>query len=362
MRLTLFVDHACNLACSYCYNGEKFRKPMSLSTARKAVDLVQGMDSPLRQVSFFGGEPLLQWDLIQEVTAYVRGVTEGHSVAMAVTTNGTLLTDPRLEWMRENAFHVGVSLDGCEEAHNATRPYGGGAPSAMDVTAGVRRLLSHGLPLKTVSVIDPANVDFLGQSFQYLLDLGVRDMSFNINYEGAWDDAARERFQAALERLSGAYVDAYSRGLSFKLNLLDSKIVTHVKMGFSCKDRCDFGCAEIAVSPSGRLYPCDRLVGEDSNDAVVIGTLDAGVDIARRDRLVAEKNRELEECLDCDIVQRCMHWCGCVNYAMTGSVGEVDGLLCWFEQTVVLAADQAAEILYREANPGFLRRFYGGVQ
>ena len=55
---------------------------------------------------------------------------------------------------------------------------------------------------------------------------------------------------------------------------------------------------------------------------------------------------------------RCVHWCGCVNHAMTGSVGDVDGLLCWIEQLRIEQADRCAEVLYAERNPAFLRRFY----
>ncbi|MBM4356276.1 MAG: SPASM domain-containing protein, partial [Deltaproteobacteria bacterium] len=157
------------------------------------------------------------------------------------------------------------------------------------------------------------------------------------------------------------YADTFRRGIRFKLNLLDSKIVTHLKGGFACSDRCDFGCQELAVSPSGKLYPCDRLIGMDNRDDVVIGTVEDGVDPVRRDALIRAKNAILAECAECEYVSRCMHWCGCVNYAMTGSVGGVSGLLCWFEQALIEQADRVAEALFAEKNPAFLERFYGPV-
>jgi len=336
---------------------------MPLKTAKAAVDMVLEMDQPLKQVGFFGGEPLLRFDLMKQVCAYVRQRTVHYEkpVIMVVTTNATLLTDERLEWLKANDFHIGVSVDGCPEAHDACRVLPDGKGSYDLVAAGVRRTIARGLPIKSIAVIDPAGVDLMPESFDSLLKLGLRHISFNLNYEGNWDDENRERFEAAAVRLTDRYVDAYRRGLQFRLNLFDAKIITHVKMGFACTDRCDFGCEEIAVSPSGRLYPCDRLIGEDDRDDVVIGTVDGGVDYAVRDALIADKNRVLEECSDCDLALRCMHWCGCVNYAMTGSVGGVSGLLCWFEQTIIEAADRAAEILYAEKNPGFLKRFYKHV-
>jgi uncharacterized protein len=363
MRLTLFLDHACNLRCTYCYNGEHFARAMSFETAKAAVDLVLDGGLPLKQVGFFGGEPFLRFDLIREVTRYVRERTAHYErpVTMVITTNGALITDAHIPWLSEKKFHMGISIDGCPPAHDACRVKAGGKGSYDEVAAGIRRVLEAGLPLKCITVIDPANVDYLGESLRHLLDLGLRQMSFNLNYEGNWDEANRARFEAAAEDLADAYVAAYRQGLQFKVNVLDAKIITHVKGGFACSDRCDFGCEELAVSPSGKLYPCDRLIGEDTRDDVVIGDVWKGIDLAARARLIEEKNKVMDDCRDCDVEHRCMHWCGCVNYAMTGSVGGVSGLLCWFEQTLIDVADRAAETLYAEKNPRFIERFYGRV-
>ena len=360
MRLTLFLDHVCNLRCTYCYNGEKFIAPMPFQTAKAAVDMVLAAGHTLKQVGYFGGEPLMRLDLIKPVTQYIAERTADYEkpVIRVVTTNATLLTDDAVRWLGENDFHIGVSVDGCPEAHNACRVYADGRGSHKSVEAGVKRVMAGRLPLKSIAVIDPLNVALLPDSFDYLLGLGLKDVSMNVNYEADWNDGARELFAEVVEGLADRYIAAYRGGGGFKLNLLDSKIITHVKMGFSCADLCDFGCQEIAVSPSGKLYPCDRLIGEDTRDDVIIGTVFEGVDPVRRDALIANKNSVLNECADCDIVDRCMHWCGCVNYAMTGSVGDVSGLLCWFEQTIVHAADRAAETLYAEKDPAFVKRFY----
>jgi uncharacterized protein len=363
MRLTLFLDHACNLRCTYCYNGEKFGRIMPVATARAAIDLIVDGNLPLKQVGFFGGEPMMRYPLIQEVTAYVREKTAHYErpVTMVITCNGALLTPDRMAWLKANHFHMGISIDGSPRAHDACRITPSGKGSHRDVEAGVRNVLEAGLPLKTISVIDPANVDWLGESLVHLLGLGLRHLSFNLNYEGNWDATNRARFEKAIDDLGDAYVDAYRKGMQFKVNLFDAKIITHVKGGYACGDRCDFGCEELAVSPTGKLYPCDRLIGEDDRDDVVIGDVWKGVDLVARGRLIGEKTQVMDDCAECEIQGRCMHWCGCVNYAMTGSVGGVSGLLCWFEQTVIDAADRVANILYAEKNPGFIKRFYAHV-
>ena len=363
MRLTLFLDHDCNLRCRYCYNGRKFEAPMPLATARRAIDMALGDGRPLRQLGFFGGEPLLRRDLIEAILPYVRERTAGQAEApkFVVTTNGSLLDEVMVAWLQAEGFYVGLSIDGIPEVHDAQRVYADGSGSYAAVAAGLRRVLEADLPLRTVSVVGPVSATQMGASFAHLLELGVRELSFNLDYEGHWDEAARARFERGLADLEARYVAAYRRGVAFRFNLLDRSIVTHVKGGYEDCDRCDFGCEEIAVSPSGKLYPCDRLIGEDDRDEVVIGTVAEGVDRERRDALIRSKNAVLDECRDCALLGRCMHWCGCVNYAMTGDVGGVSGLLCWFERRLVEAADRAGAQLFAERNELFLRRYYRSV-
>lgn len=359
MRVTLFLDHACNMRCAYCYNGRAFRRTMPWEVAERGIALALDGPGP-RRVSFFGGEPLLRWDLVVACLdhAAVEARRRGVRVEHVLVTNGTLLDRPKREVLIERDVFVGVSLDGDAEAHDANRRTARGGPTWARVVRNLRPLLAARPDSKVIAVVDPSNVDRLAASFEALLDLGARNLSMNLNYEADWDEAARGRFVAALSCLGERYVAAHRSGRIFSLNLLDSKIVTWVKGGFAPRDRCDFGCHEVAVSPTGRLYPCDRLVGQDDSDDVVIGDVWQGVDASRRDALVAAKNAVPPGCEACVLRPRCMTWCGCVNHAMTGSVAEVSGLLCWFEQRIVEEADRCATLLAAEGNETFLRRFY----
>ena len=363
MKVCLFLNHACNLACSYCYNGPKFHRSMPPDVALAGVRLAleDGREGPV-QLSFFGGEPLLEMERIRQVVEHAEERAEqlGRGLRFVVVTNATLLTDGVLDYLMEHRFYVGVSIDGSREAHDATRRFRNGRSSYDRVVAGVERLLSRPerRGVKAVAVTDPRNVDHLPDTFDALRALGLRTLSVNLNYEADWHEANRERFLRALRALGDRYISAYRRGERFKLNLLDSKVLTHLKGGYACADRCDFGCEEVAVAPTGNLYPCDRLVGDDTREDVVIGHVHTGIDPVRRDVLIADKNRVFADCADCAFLGRCMHWCGCVNHAMTGSVGQVDGLLCWFEQRLIEEADRCAATLYEEGNAEFLRRFY----
>lgn len=369
MRVTLSLNHACNLRCTYCYTGEKFQKRMPWDVARRAVDLA--LQEPPRgrqatQISFFGGEPLLEVELMEQVMAYAResAAESGHSLLFHVATNATLMTPDVLDMLVREQVQVAVSLDGCRAAHEATRPYASGASSFEAVVDNLRALLRR-VPPGTVTVqcvVDPANVRFLPESLDFLLGLGVVDIRLNLNHSGNWDQHARRELEEALGAMGERYVEAHRRGVHFTLVPLDDKINSHLRTGCGAQETCDFGTRELAVAPSGRLYPCDRLIGEDDRDDLVIGTVFDGVDVARRDALVERKNSENEDCAQCELAPRCTHSCACVNHMLTGDVGEVSGLLCWLEQQWIAQADRSAAALYQDRVPAFLERFYPPVR
>ncbi|MFH2005364.1 MAG: radical SAM protein [bacterium] len=360
MKLALFLNHRCNLRCDYCYNGDKFSRRMPWDIARRTIDLALSGPRRRSQVSFFGGEPLMEMDLMKRCVDYAERRAEelDRHVRFVVTTNGTLLCGERLDFLLEHGFHMGVSLDGERRAHDVYRNYPSGRSSHSRVVQNVRETVKRYPALEVIAVVDPASAGWVDEGFEYIFDCGVRDITFNMNYEGDWTDEACDVFEAAVERLGQSYLKRIRAGHDFTCNPLDAKIITRLKEGYSCSDQCDFGCEEIAVSPTGQFYPCERLVGMDDDPKVQIGDIWDGVDPARRDALRNAKNVIPKDCAGCVLQGRCMYWCGCVNYATTGRVDGVTGELCWMEQLFIRTADRVASTLYKEENPIFLEKYY----
>ena len=359
MDVCLFLNHACNLACTYCYNGRKFHRAMSEEVMRKGVDLA--FHGSCARLSFFGGEPLLERELLTKAVRYAREKERALKkipLRFSMTTNGTLIDAAFLDLMKREQFHLVFSLDGCRDSHERTRPYENGASSFDTVVENLEQAMAQMPAVETITVIDPANVDTLPESFSFLMDLGVRNLNFSLNYEADWQDDDLGRLENALDELGDRYVDHYRNETDFAFDLFDSKIITHLKGGYACRDRCKFGHEELCVAPSGNLYPCERLVGEDTRTDVTIGTVQSGVDLEKVMHLKQRKDRPDKECESCKLQNRCMFWCGCVNYALTGDVGKTSGLLCAMEQLSIAAADKAAGTLYKEQNPLFIRKFY----
>ena len=370
MDVSLVLTHDCNLGCTYCFAGEKARRRMSTETMDQALALAFADDSPRVRISFFGGEPTLEWDRIEEATQKALGLAAHHgkTLQLAMTTNATRIDRARAAFLRDAGFYIGVSIDGTEAAHDATRRKRGGQSSFSQTLAGLTACLYEGVSLETISVIDPANVAHLGQSVRFLAELGVRRLSLNPNFAGEWSELLLAAWERGYESAAALFVERAEVGRSIHINVLSDKMLAHVKGGLQAGDRCSAGRGSVAVAPSGNIYPCARMVGEDRDgekDRIVIGHAARGIDRGRAAvfhalHSPAEAPEQIHEsCGGCGIKQRCMSSCACVNREETGEVGVIGGLTCWHEQLATRIADRTAAQLYRKKNRGLLRMIYG---
>ncbi len=255
MNVTLVLTHDCNLRCLYCYAGKKFRRAMSWDVAKRAIDLGLSDSPPWMDLAFFGGEPLMELPLLRRALGYAReqALPRGTKVRPQVTTNGTMLTDEVARFLATEGFYVGLSIDGCREAHEATRPLCDGRSSFDAVVAGLDHALAHRLRMEVIAVVDPANVRWLAQSVAFLADRGVPRIAVNPNFQAEWTDEARAELERQYELVAEDYARRHRLGKPSWVNFIDGKIITRLKKGFSCRDKCGFGVREIAVAPRARL-------------------------------------------------------------------------------------------------------------
>jgi uncharacterized protein len=371
MDFTLCLTHACNLRCAYCYAGEKSDRRMSWPVAQRSVDFclehavnrARLLGRPAEaQIGFFGGEPLLEWDLLQRTTAYAMSEAErlGVTLRRTVTTNMSLLDEARAEWLRTREFHVGLSLDGNATMHDTLRRFPDGQGSHAACAPALRFYRGADAGAEVIVVIDPRNVEHLAASVEWLVSEDVRHISLNPNFYRAWPKLALAAWQEACERIGDLYIERFRRASPVRINVIDGKIRTHLKEGYAACDRCGFGEHEIAIAASGNIYPCERIVADDACNAdLCLGSVFSGFDPERRARVLAERGNNLGECEACDLRARCMNWCSCINYATTGTTNRVSGIVCHHEKMVIAVADRVGSTLYAESNPAFLSRFYG---
>ena len=365
MKMELALTHRCNLGCAYCYAGARSDRVMSLDTARLALDLAFSYPHDHVRIAPFGGEPLLEADLLDAVAteARQRAAATGKTVRFTMTTNGTLLTPRNLDRLGGHGFRVVVSLDGDRESHDAARRFADGSSSWEAVVEGLERAMDQLGTRRTLSVMHPGNVRRLAASFDFLVSLGVDQLSFSIDYSATWSDddlaALRQGFEAIADRV----IEHYRGGKRIVVRPLHGKIRRRIRGDLYPTTRCRFGLGELAVAASGQLYPCERLIGADGplERELSIGHVDTGVDVPCVHELRGCKNRRREECESCSVQDQCMWWCGCVNQTLTGRIDGVSGTLCETEQIAIAAADRIASTLVGERNEAFVRSYYRGV-
>jgi uncharacterized protein len=363
VHVTLCLTHDCNLRCRYCYGGSKSKRHMTLATGVAALERAVDRTSARLHLVFFGGEPLLRWRTLATLTeqARKRATAAGFELRPTVTTNGTLLTKERVAWLRENGFVLAISCDGDRLAHDANRRDARGRSSHARTVAGLKHALAAGLGVRTILVLDPANLDRVPASLAFLHSLGAADFVVNPNWAAEWTGReVQERWARAYGGAARLWVEAHRGKKPFWLSFVDDKIAAQLKGGYTAAERCDLGRRNLVVAPSGRLYPCDRLVGEDRDERFVIGDVASGPVAERIAALVSRTCRLPEDCLACAIAPRCRNRCACANLALTGAIDTPSETLCFHEQLAVRTADEAAALLFAERNESFLRRHYGG--
>lgn len=369
MDVTLCLTHACNMRCAYCYAGPKMARRMSWDTARQALDFAFAQTlqqaspatrKPSCQLGFFGGEPMLEWKLMQRASAYAATEADrlGIDLKRTVTTNMSLLGEAQADWLLENRFFVGLSLDGNREMHDILRRAATGGPSHDRCALALSFFRGPDANGEVIVVIDPRNVSHLVDSVAWLISEDIRRISFNPNFTAIWDSAALDLWREAYLRVGDLYLECFRQQRPVVINVFDGKIRARINGGYRPCDRCGFGENEISVSAAGYFYPCERLVGDDSNIELRIGSLADGFYPGVRQRILASRGNQVAECAACPVRERCVNWCGCVNYANTGFINRVPGIVCHHEQLSITAADRVGAILFAEKNPAFIETYY----
>jgi uncharacterized protein len=364
--LTLVLTHACNLGCGYCYAGAKDARAMPEPVARRALAWAMPRCGGELLVGYFGGEPLIRWDLLTSYHAMAVELAATHGVKLThtVTTNATLLTPERMDWLCGRGFSVGVSIDGTRTAHERMRPRAGGGSSYEAVLAGLRVALLRRPMTQTISVVHPDTVGELAAGVDALLAEGVRVLSLSLDPSAAWDLGSLETARQQMELVGERWLAEYRAGRDLWIEPLDGRIVSRIKGGLQACDQCSAGLGELAVAPSGQWYPCERMVGADGPTerrwslGSVLDTADGGPDAQRVRELSWQHQAEPASCQTCPLRSRCQHHCACSNAMASGQVATPGGAQCAWEQSAIATADRVGEAMWAEGNALFLKRRY----
>ncbi len=329
--LCLHIAHDCNLACKYCFaeEGEYHgrRALMSFEVGKKALDFLIA-NSGNRQnleVDFFGGEPLMNWQVVKDLVAYGRKQEKQHNkhFRFTVTTNGVLLNDEIQEFINKEMDNVVLSLDGRQEVNDRMRPFRNGEGSYKLIVPKFQKLADSRNQEKYYvrGTFTRENFDF-AEDILHFADLGFKQMSIEPVVGDESDPyAIREEDLPAIreeyDRLARIIIEREKCGKGFNffhfmIDLDGGPCVAKRLSG------CGSGTEYLAVTPWGDLYPCHQFVGQES---FLMGNVDEGIvrpQIADDFRSVSVYSKK--GCRDCFAKFYCSGGCMANSYNFNGSL------------------------------------------
>ena len=275
--LCLHIAHACNLSCKYCfaeeglYHGKK-AELMPYEVGKQALDFLVANSGNRRnlEVDFFGGEPLLNFDVVKQLVAYGRELEKTHDkhFRFTLTTNGVLLNDEIMEFANREMDNVVLSIDGRKEIHDMMRPFQRGDGSYDIILPKFKKFADSRGQQKYYArgTFTHNNLDF-SKDVLHLADLGFKQISVEPVVAQSTDDYAlqeedlpklfEEYDKLAAEMVKRHGTDKDFTFFHFMIDLEGGPCVYKRLSG------CGSGTEYMAVTPSGELYPCHQFVGTE---------------------------------------------------------------------------------------------------
>ena len=329
--LCLHVAHTCNLNCSYCfasqgkYHGD--RAVMSFEVGKRALDFLVENSGTRRnlEVDFFGGEPLMNFQVVKDLVAYARSIEKekGKNFRFTLTTNGMLVDDDVIEFANRECHNVVLSLDGRKEIHDEFRVDYNGKGSWETIVPKFQKFVEarEGKGYYMRGTFTHRNPDFL-KDIQQMLDLGFSELSMEpvVCAEGDPSALTEEDLPIVMEQYEQLAQlmlqrDQEGKPFTFYHYMID---LTGGPCIYKRISGCGSGTEYMAVTPWGDLYPCHQFVGEEK---FRLGDIWEGVTNHAIQCEFANCNVYAHpECRDCWARLYCSGGCAANAYHSTGSV------------------------------------------
>ena len=347
--LCLHVAHTCNLNCSYCfasqgkYHGD--RALMSFEVGKQALDFLVAHSGKRRnlEVDFFGGEPLMNWDVVKQLVAYARSIEKeaGKNFRFTLTTNGVLVDDEVIEFANKEMHNVVMSIDGRKEVHDRFRVNYAGQGSYDTIIPKFQKFADsrHQEKYYVRGTFTHNNLDF-SKDVLHLADLGFKQISVEPVVAQETDSYAirEEDLPQLMEEYENLALEMVKRHgkendfnfFHFMIDLEGGPCVAKRLSG------CGSGTEYLAVTPTGDLYPCHQFVG---NTDFLMGNVDDGVvNTDLRDEFKSCNVYAKDKCRECFARFYCSGGCAANSYNFHGDIHNAYDIGCALQKKRVECA------------------------
>jgi len=359
---TIDLTEACNLACDYCFtwNAKHKRKSITEGMAKKIIKwwLPQTDDTQNNQLSFWGGEPLLEYELMKKLVRFASNMCEqiGHKpLEYGGTTNGLLYTPDKVEWCLENNSLFMVSLDGIQPLHDKHRILPSGKGSWKIIDKNLRAALKIFPQQKIRSSLTDDTIEYFFESIQYFVeDLGITDLAYSPVYENEWNQKSLDILAEQFELIINFVIKKAKEGTIVSLKHLNDEANLSGKK--TIRNPCGAGRGYSAWSVDGFMFPCHRF-NKHGITSFVRANLPTIIAKPKgnwfeycneewRKSFYEWKNNVPKQCTDCDIFDKsiCNGGCYAVNWDLTGSLYKQPESVCNYSRV-----QHEAGMKYKEA-------------
>lgn len=337
--LCLHIAHDCNMCCKYCFAGKGEysgdRSLMSFEVGKRALDFLieQSGSRKNLEVDFFGGEPLLNFDVVKQLVAYARSIEKekGKNFRFTLTTNGVLLNDEVMEWANKECYNVVLSLDGRKETNDRMRRTRNDKGTYDLILPKFQKMAKErnqqGYYIR--GTYTHYNTDF-ANDILHLADLGFEQLAMEpvvtdpkMDYALQESDIPKLKDQYDLLAKEMCKRNREGKGFTFFHYMIDLEGGPCIYKRIS---GCGVGTDYMAVTPWGDLYPCHQFVGDEK---FLLGNVFDGVkntDIVNEFKLCNVYSREA--CQDCFAKLYCSGGCSANAYHTTGKITGTCDMSC----------------------------------
>jgi uncharacterized protein len=379
--LVLNVTNKCNLACTYCYefgedkladalrkNGDARRSRMSSETARTSIDFLFENSAGRDEVSvtFFGGETLLNFDVIRDAVLYAeeRAIECGKRLSFALTTNATLLTDEIIDFLVAHRFGVNVSIDGGAEDQDRHRTFKSGKGSYEEIAPRIRSLIKanrgKGPPIGARVTLTEGAAS-VKDTYEHLVgELGFDQVGFApVTSAPGRDYALADKSMDALledfRMLTNDYVDAALSDARHGFSNIED-LIREIHQGVNKAHPCGAGLGLLGVSTEGDLGLCHRFVESGEHE---VGNVESGIDQEKRQQFLIDGHiSNKPECQTCFARPHCSGGCYHEAEVRYGDAAHPNVHHCdWVRAWTDLGLEAYGKIAV--GNPEFLERLNG---
>ena len=308
----------CNLRCNYCFVRDKRENRFSPEMGMRALDFLILNSGSVKKLeyTFFGGEPLLEFDTMYLVMQYAAEVSEktGKNIAFNATTNGILLNEDILKKTQGRINYL-LSIDGDEKSHNKHRISKNGEGSFKHVFPKIQLLKRFQPWVGARMTICPDTVGDLLHNVDFLYRNGVNQFLIGATIEDEWDESAMKIYEEQYRMLGDYYIEKTTNNEPFRITTFEKELENDCSNGIW---GCWAGRNHVIITYNGDIYPCSKFIGLESYNCseFYLGNIFEGfTNLKARERLYNLQGDLFTKCQKCELVNECSGGCPADNFS-----------------------------------------------